>query len=468
MTILKNIASVMVLLAIGTITLGAQCTNWNEIEKKGEAEDAHVIYRPYLKGKTELEVQALADEDFELAFTNWEKAYTLAPAADGQRPTHYIDGIILYKGKTAKTTDATLKAEYAKVIQSLYDQYLECYPKDSKLILGRKAFDMFYSYGYGMTKATLDALVKAMDAAGNEAEYILLDPIGQTLVYLYEKEQISKDVVQDVYAKAVKFADHNIEADHPYKDYYISGKANMESAINKIASEVFDCDYFKSTLLPKYEKNKNDWDAVNYVWGKIIEQGCEETDSDLVQLKGDYDRLYAIRKDSLETERRKVDPCFDGLMLQQEGKYKEAMARYKECTDGYTDDPETKAQVFFSMGWIQAWKLGQYGAANTNARKAASLKSGWGKPYILLGDVISKRATSCDDWNRRLAAIAAIDKYRYAKSVDPSVAGDANTRIGRLSGALPSREDGFMRKVSAGASVTISCIGETVKVRFRD
>ena len=327
---------------------------------------------------------------------------------------------------------------------------------------------MFYSYGYGYTQETLDALIKAMDVAGNESEYILLDPIGLTLTYLYENDLIEKEIVQETYKKAVEFADHNIENDHYYKDYYISGKANMEAAINKIAGDVFDCGYFKSTLLPKYEENREDWPSVNFVWLTVTQQGCDETDPDLAQLKGDYERLYAIRKDSLDKERRKLDPCFDGLKLQEEGKYAEALARYEECVGGYTDDVETKAQVHFSMGWIQAWKMGQYGAANANARKAASFKSGWGKPYILLGDIISKRSTSCDDWNRRLAAIAAIDKYSYARSIDADVASDASNRISRQNGALPAREDGFMRKVSEGQSVTVSCIGETVKVRFRD
>lgn len=467
MNILKKVAAVAAIFAFASSSLAAQCTNWNEIDNKSEAEDAHVVYRPYLKGKTLADVKALGDEDFNLAFTNWEKAYTMAPAADGQRPTHYIDGILLYQAKSAKTDDVEAKKEYARLVQDLYDQYLECYPNDSKLILGRKAFDMFYSYGYGMTQGTLDALIKAMDAAGNESEYILLDPIGQTLTYLYENELIEKEVVQTTYKKAVAFADHNIENGHAYKAYYESGKANMEAAINKIASDVFDCGYFKSTLLPKYEENRNDWESVNYVWLKVTAQGCEETDPDLAQLKADYDRLYAVRKDSLDRERRKTDPCFDGLKLQEEGKYAEAMKRYEECTET-TEDPEVEAQVLYSMAWIQAWKLGQYSSANANARKAASLKSGWGKPYILMGDVISKRATSCDDWNQRLAAIAAIDKYSYARSIDDSVSSDASKRIGRLTASLPGREDGFMRKVSAGQSVNVSCIGETVKVRFRD
>ena len=168
MSIKKNLAVVGALLFMGTATLSAQCTSWDGIAEKEEAENAHVVYRPYLKGKNETDVQALSEEDFNLAFTNWEKAYTLAPAADGQRPTHYIDGIILHKAMTAKTEDAALKGEYAKTIVRLYDEYLECYPDDRKLILGRKAFDMFYSPGYGYRLETLEALQLAIDAAGNK------------------------------------------------------------------------------------------------------------------------------------------------------------------------------------------------------------------------------------------------------------------------------------------------------------
>ncbi len=459
MIIRRNLAVVGALLLMGAVSLSAQCTSWEEIANKGEAEDAHVVYRPYLKDKTEADVQALAQSDFDLAFTNWQKAYTLAPAADGNRPTHYIDGIILYKAMSAKTDDTEQKAEYAKNVVRLYNEYLECYPDDRKLILGRKAFDMFYSHGYGYSLETLEALQLAINEAGNEAEYILLDPLGQVLTYLYQNDQVDKETVRDLYVKAVAFADHNIENDHPYKDYYESGKANMEAKVAEIASEVFDCDYFKGDLLPKFANAKDDWDSVNYIWQKLIKQGCDENDPELAELKTTYESLKQI------VERQ--NPCIDGSYLQKEGKYDEALARYQECVDS-TEDPEVKAQILFSMASILTWQKGRYGEANAKAREAASIKGNWGKPYMLMGDIISKRATACDDWNRRLAAIAAIDKYSYARSIDPDVASDASTRIGRLTAALPGREDGFMRKVSEGQSVTVSCIGETVKVRFRD
>ena len=64
--------------------------------------------------------------------------------------------------------------------------------------------------------------------------------------------------------------------------------------------------------------------------------------------------------------------------------------------------------------------------------------------------------------------LAAIDKYAYAKSIDSEVAEDANSKIARYSAYKPEKQDGFMRGVSEGSSITVNCwIGETVRVRFK-
>jgi len=74
----------------------------------------------------------------------------------------------------------------------------------------------------------------------------------------------------------------------------------------------------------------------------------------------------------------------------------------------------------------------------------------------------------CDSWNQRLAILAAIDKYSYAKSIDGGVAGEANERIGNYAGSMPLQEEGFMRGISAGDTAVVGCgIGETVRIRFQ-
>ena len=186
-------------------------------------------------------------------------------------------------------------------------------------------------------------------------------------------------------------------------------------------------------------------------------------------MKAKYELVAKAYNDSIEVIRRKDNPIYDATKLQQEEKYKEAVDRYKEGIET-SDDDNAKAQAYYSMAFIQTYEFGQYQTARGNAQKAAALKSGWGKPYILIGDMYAKSSRNCgDDWNTRLAILAAIAKYRYAKSIDSEVAADANKRIGNYNAARPEKQEGFMRGVSAGQKAKVGCwIGETVTVEFKD
>ena len=88
---------------------------------------------------------------------------------------------------------------------------------------------------------------------------------------------------------------------------------------------------------------------------------------------------------------------------------------------------------------------------------------------MLIGDMYGSSARSCgDSWNQRLAILAAMEKYRYAKSIDSEVADDANSRLSKYAASMPSIEDGFQRGIKEGQTVTVGCwIGESVKVRYK-
>lgn len=61
---------------------------------------------------------------------------------------------------------------------------------------------------------------------------------------------------------------------------------------------------------------------------------------------------------------------------------------------------------------------------------------------------------------------AVIDKLQKAKSVDPSVAEEANKLIGSYAGHTPKDEDLFFLGLKKGNSVTIGgWIGETTTIR---
>ncbi len=464
---LQRLFLTLILFAAGAGLLFAQsqCKTWNDLSNQEEIVGAHSIYRPYVKGKQAADLAGMDAENFKVAFDNWKKAYENAPAADGKRPTHYSDGRLIYKSLVEKATDDAKKNEYNEVILRLYDEQMECY-KNEAFLLGRKAFDMFYMPAYGYRPATLEAFKKALDKGGNNTEYLVMEPMSQVMVYLFKDKQLSQQETQQLYEKMEAIAEHNIANNKTYKAYWESTYARMSNHFKEIEDDVFDCEYFKKKLVPDYKANPDDLDVIKYVFNKLRTQGCDTTQAIMVELSDKYTSIATALNAEIEVQRRKDNPGYDAVQLQKEKKYEEAVARYQEAVEVEEDDA-VKAEYYYSMAYIQTWQFKQYGEARANARKAASLKGDWGKPYVLIGDMYATSIASCgsDGYTRGLAVIAAIDKYSYAKSIDSSVADDANTKIGRISGSKPTKEDVFMRKTE-GKQVNVPCwIGETVTVR---
>ena len=122
-----------------------------------------------------------------------------------------------------------------------------------------------------------------------------------------------------------------------------------------------------------------------------------------------------------------------------------------------------------SIASIEGRKLGQKSKARADAYQAAKLRSGWGKPYMLIGDLYAKSSRSCGDaFDARLVILAAIDKWAHAKSIDPSVAAEANKKINSYKKSYPDKGEAHMRGLHAGQPVKVKCwIGETVKLRVK-
>jgi uncharacterized protein YjbJ (UPF0337 family) len=469
MKMLFRIAIAIVLTGFLAPSAQAQdiCANWNNSPKKEEAENAHSIYRQYVKGKQAAELQQLDAENFKIAFDHWKKAYDIAPAANGQTALHYSDGRLLYQAMYNREQDAAKKKEYAANILRLYDEQMNCF-KNEAFLLGRKGYDMFfYLPEYGLSKQTYDVFKASLEKGGNATEYIVFDPLGQLLVHLYKNKQVDKQEVITINDKLNAIAEHNIKSNKQYGEYYKSGQGVLDNHLLEIADQVFDCDYFKKQLMPNFEKNPNDLDVVKYVYNKLRQQGCDSTDASMAQLRTKYEVLAKAINDSLEQVLRTSNPGYYAALLQQDGKYSEAIEKYKEAIEKETDN-DKKAQFYYSIASIQTYQFSQYNAARDNARKAASLKSNWGRPYILIGDMYARTSRDCgDDWNTRLAILAALEKWAYAKSIDSDVSGDANERIGRYAGSKPDKAEGHMRGVGPGDSAKVGCwIGETVRVSF--
>lgn len=450
----------------------AQCASWVNSPKKDLAEEAHVLYRAALKSK-----------DYTTAMEHWKVAFEIAPAADGHRATHFTDGIELYKALYEAETNEAKKEEYKKTILQLYDAAVECMKngsivykncedkvcRDQRIgwLLGNKAYDMFYTF-YEPRAQTYEVLKESVKLTGTTAEYTVLYPFPLIVVYLFQTEQINRSEARYVYSQLHEIADYGIENHPSYGAYYQQAKDHINTSFEQIEAHIFDCDYFIAKLRPEYEADPTNVALLRTIIGTLKGRNCPEENPFLVKLEAEYAQYAAEYNAELEAEFERNNPHIIAKRAYDNKEYSKAVSKYKEAIEKESDN-EKKASYYFSIASIQFRHLNQMQTARESAKTAAQLRSGWGRPYMLIGDMYAKSSSSCgrDAFTRGVVILAALDKWQYAKSIDRDVADEANKKIATYSQHMPPEEDAFMMGKTEGQSAEVGCwIGETVKLRF--
>ncbi|MBT8219048.1 MAG: tetratricopeptide repeat protein [Bacteroidia bacterium] len=470
--IVKPFLALVMSLFVGVITIGAQCETFKQSGSSEEAENAYVIYRGDLKIK-----------NMDGAFEMWKKTYELAPAADGRRYIVYTDGVELYKQKM-ETASETEKATYKSEIVKLYDSAISCMegksiilPKcteqaciDEKVgfLYGRKAFDMFYTLNSDYP-STFIALDNAIKHGGNTTEYIVLEPFAFVAVNQFAEGKLDKAQTREYYNKLNAIADHNISNNAKYKAYYESAKARMNAKFDEIAMNIFDCAYFVKKMKPQYEANPTDLENLRQIIATLKRQACQKGEPFLDKLEAEYSEYAEIVNTRIREEFEANNPGILAKKAYDAGDFSGAIDKYKEAIRA-EDDPGKKAGYYFSIASIQFRKLKRYTDARRSANLAAELRPDWGRPYMLIGDMYASSSRSCgkDGYSRGLAVLAAINMYRQARSVDPGLTEDANSRISKYRASIPPKDEVFMRGMKKGQRVSVPCwIGGTVALDYR-
>lgn len=463
----------LVFSAVVATGLSAQCASWVNSPNKDEAENAHVIYRPYVKSK-----------DFTGAFELWQLAHELAPAADGMRDDHFRDGIAIYRDFLVNETDDAKKEEYKAKIMELYQTGGECIAdgaitykgcteqecRDQRLGIfkGKQAVDMYY-YLNPPRAESFEVFKESIRLAGNASSYTILKPCTDIVVSLYLRKTIDEETARIYMKYLFDIADHNIATNPKYAQYYAYEESLMNVEIAKIEKMIYDCSYFVDKMRPKYDENPTDVENLKRIIVTLKRQGCEAGDPFLDQVEGEYAKIAKSVNDSLQLALEEAHPELVAKQCYDEGDWNCAIAKYKEAIEK-EEDPIKQASFHFSIASIQYRKKSEYNRARTSALKAASLREDWGRPYMLIGDMYAKASRTCGDdaYTRGLAVLAAIDKWSYAKRVDPSVADEAQKSINRFNQYIPPKDDAFMQSKKEGDSDKVGCwIGETVRLRLK-
>ena len=434
------------------------CAGFTELsgEDKGNAETAFVLYRDFLKVK-----------NYKEALEQWKIAYYLAPGSNGRVKYHFEDGVAIYKNLYDNTIDKKLKSAYVDTIMMIYDKRKECFG-DEAYVNGLKAFDYYYHYSDYTTEQNVYALFKTnFDVKGKNADYFVVNPFTKVLYDGVVAGTITAD-------EGRKYTSLIFETIKQGLSTCKGAGCDSWNIINEYAPVIleglegidgfYDCNYYTEKYYNLYTAYPDSCEIINLAYARMLRGNCLETDAKLLELKN-------VKTKKCYEAPPALSCAAQGNEHYSQGKYSKAIDSYLDCVESATEN-EAKAKYLILIAKIYYRDLKNYTKSRKYALDAARLKSSWGEPYMLIGNLYASSGPLCGPgrgWESQVVTWPAIDMWTKAKNVEPRLSGEANQLIARYKQYMPKKEDIFFRGVKAGDSYFVPCwIQESTTIRTAD
>ncbi|WP_235296581.1 tetratricopeptide repeat protein [Portibacter marinus] len=435
------------------------CASFSDITpaQKDQAETAYVLYKDFLRAK-----------DYDQAYDYWKTAMRLAPKSNGTIQYQFDDGLRIFKHYYDQTSDSTEMKEWAEKAMDLYELRVECFG-DEDYLAGRQAFDMFYNYRPFYSDQEIYNLFKqAIDGQGDSTGYFVVNPFTKVLVENIFEERITIEEGKEYANKllgVIKYGNEHCEDKENCDAWAIINDyapARLEALEGYEA--FYDCEYYIDKYYQEFLDNPEDCEVIVGLFVKLRYGGCEET-------LDEFTKVAEARKANCMKEAPEVStagPLRQAFDFYNNGQFKEAVEKFKEFVEG-SDDPEKRAKYNLLIAKLYYRDLKNFSQARKYALEAASDKDNWGEPYMLIGKLYASSGPLCGPgtgFDSQVVTWPAIDKWQYAKKIDPSLAAEANQLINTYSAYMPKKEDIFSRSIKAGSTYTVGCwIQEQTRVR---
>ena len=386
------------------------------------------------------------------AIQPWRLVFGECPAASERM---YVEGITMYRKSIESSSSPERKEQLVDTLLLIYDRRIEYFGGGSKEgnILGRKGIDLLryrrsdieaVNEAYGYLKRSIEMeKIKSRDA-------VVITFISASIT-LNQKGKIDDGQVIEDYFMATELVDQLFDKSSRWP----RAKASIDD--NMIKSGILTCDALNGYYGPQFEANKTDKEFLQKVIKFYDASGCDRAD------------LYV----SASEQMYRIDPGPEsahqlGILFIAKSDFNKAATYLQMSVAGEGIDDETRAEWYYELTVVTLANK-DYCGAITWAREAIVRKPDYGKAYIALGDgMIASRDNLGDDFEKRAAFWVAADKYAKAKSVDPSVASDANQKLNDYKAQYPNHEEVFFRDLKDGDSYQVKgCINEYTTVRSR-
>lgn len=434
------------------------CTTFNDLDpsERDEVENAFVFYRDFMTlGR------------YESALKPWRYSFIKAPGSNGVVKRHFQDGIKIYMTLIKDETDRNIKVAYLDTIQMIVDKRVECFGEDAEFV-GKVAFDYYYNHKDLVGEEKIFALFeKSLKMSDGPLPYFVVNPFTKLLHDKVQNGTIDFATARSYARKidqTIKDGLANCKGDQCESWEIINEYAPARLLALEGVDGFYDCEYYLDRYYKEFQSSPDDCKVIKRAYSRLLRGGCAESLAQVVEIKAAKDTKCFVPP----PPPGKLKQAYDAY---SSGRYKEAVDLFVEVADEKTE-PEKKSKYYFLASQIYYADIKNYPQSRKYALKAAEHRAGWGAPYLLIGKLYASSGPLCGPgrgWDSQIVTWPAIDKFAYAKKVDPSVAAEADKLIRTYRQYMPKKEDIFFRQIKAGSTFKVPCwIQESTIVRTAD
>lgn len=421
-------------------------------------------------------IEFYKQKNYKDAYKPWSYLFNNAPK---RTKNIYLHGPKIIKDLIKNLDDQSRLTPLIDSLIMVYDQRNVYYKGKEAYVIGMKGADM-YKYKKTTTEglqASYEELRKAFEMAGNESTASVLNYYFMATTKLvqakvlqvedlialfsdlsgvisYKEAKLSQDIynaeqIEELSVKEQKLLKKNKKELKTLGDV----KTNLEKTLAPHAT----CEKLIELYAKNFEQNKDDVGWMKRAAKLLNKKEC--TDSDI---------FFSISEALYNIDPSSSAAANMGIRSLKRKDFEKAEVFYIYALENEPDEIN-KAQYAFRLAQTYG-AMNKNNSAKTYALKAAAFRSGWGEPYLLIGDLYAKTSRQCGELKteflKRVGYWAAIDKYEYAKRIDPQLSTKSNERIEKYTKQMPSKTDIFTEGLIDEATYKIDCwYSETVKIR---
>lgn len=382
------------------------------------------------------------------ALNSWRIIFNICPASSKNIYIHGAKIITFQIEQAQKAKNTTLAFNYIDTLMMVYDKRIQFFGEETQ-VLGFKGIDLLI-YDSKRTTEAYGYLIKSIEDANASVPVAL--SLMKASVTMYKEGTLSKEKVRESYSKSIQVVKNQIQKSPENKEFLIA-KDNIETMYINVGT---DCNTLETLLRSKFEANPNDIKLLKTIVGLNAKQNC--SDSKL---------LYEVSQKLYELEPSSVSALNIARMAKKNNENSKAILFYEKAIELQTN-ADDKARYYLEIADLYK-TIGQLLQAKNNAQKAIENKANWGLPYLFIGKLYASSSENCgeNEFEKKSVYWLAVDMFVKAKTVDLSIAENADKLIENYCQYFPSRESAVLYNFIEGQTYNIGCwINETTTIRF--